>query len=246
MICKLCNHDKPNDTFGTYMVGKHGPYRRKQCKECVSKRDKAWREENAAWVKERDKQYWAEHREEYLAKKKRHWQRHRAKNLARCKANYQKNKIARREQSKQWHEANKDKVVAYSKEYRRKNWAKILAQKNHDKQAYRSTPKGHIHSAMSCYIYQALRDKKAGRKWETLVGYSVHDLMAHLESQFQLGMTWENYGQWHIDHIRPVASFSFVGPEDRAFKECWALSNLRPLWAAENIRKGNKWAASAA
>ena len=61
--------------------------------------------------------------------------------------------------------------------------------------------------------------------------------MAHLEKQFASGMTWKNYGEWHIDHIVPQASFNITSSDCDDFRALWALSNLRPLWAAENIRK---------
>jgi len=94
---------------------------------------------------------------------------------------------------------------------------------------------------MASQIYNALRANKAGRTWETLVGYTLQELKSHLEARFLPGMSWENYGAWHIDHIRPRASFTFTSPEDEGFKQCWALDNLQPLWAADNIRKGHKW-----
>jgi len=52
-------------------------------------------------------------------------------------------------------------------------------------------------------------------------------------------MTWESYGKWHIDHIKPIALFDYHCAEDSAFKECWSLNNLQPLWALENIKKGD-------
>lgn len=73
-----------------------------------------------------------------------------------------------------------------------------------------------------------------------LVGYSVSDLRAHLERQFSKGMSWEKFcdGQIHIDHIKPRSSFDLTDPAN--VKTCWCLSNLQPLWARDNIRKGNK------
>ena len=73
-----------------------------------------------------------------------------------------------------------------------------------------------------------------------LLGYSSRELKAHLESLFESGMSWENYGNgpgcWNIDHIRPVSSF-----EPGAFpREVNSLSNLRPMWAIDNRRKGKK------
>lgn len=50
-------------------------------------------------------------------------------------------------------------------------------------------------------------------------------------------MNWGNYGKWHIDHIKPICSFKINSYEDQAFKECWALQNLRPLWALDNLKK---------
>lgn len=95
---------------------------------------------------------------------------------------------------------------------------------------------------MRSRINNSLRSNgsKNGRKWEGLVGYSTQELKKHLEKQFIPGMTWENYGEWHIDHIIPVSAFNFSKPEDIDFKRCWALKNLRPLWASDNISKNDR------
>ena len=93
---------------------------------------------------------------------------------------------------------------------------------------------------MSCTIQAVLKGAKNRRHWETLVGYTTKDLKQHLEKQFKPGMTWENYGQWHVDHIIPKSAFSFTNPENPEFKKCWALANLQPLWENENCSKGGK------
>ncbi len=91
-------------------------------------------------------------------------------------------------------------------------------------------------------IYHCLIQDKHGRSWENIVGYTLNDLRNHLERHFEDGMTWDNYGKfgWHIDHIIPVSVFNFKSIHDIDFKRCWALSNLRPLWAEENWKKNNK------
>lgn len=81
---------------------------------------------------------------------------------------------------------------------------------------------------------------KRRRGWEALVGYTLQDLATHLERQFTKGMSWENRAKWHIDHIRPLSSFSFTSPDDPGFREAWALTNLRPLWKPENEKKQAK------
>jgi len=87
------------------------------------------------------------------------------------------------------------------------------------------------------------RKSKGGRKWRDILGFGPVELMAHLQSLFLPGMTWENYGYrgWHIDHKKPVCSFQFRTVDDPGFKECWSLTNLQPLWSLENFRKGGRY-----
>jgi len=86
----------------------------------------------------------------------------------------------------------------------------------------------------------ALRNNiKYGHATE-LLGCSIEYLRNHLEGQFIKGMTWDNYGLcgWHIDHIIPVSYFDHSDPEQQ--KRAWHYTNLRPLWAADNLKKSNK------
>ena len=90
-------------------------------------------------------------------------------------------------------------------------------------------------------IWTALNGQNKPARTADLVGCTVEDLRQHLERQFLPGMSWDNYGRdgWHIDHIRPCASFDLSDPEQQ--RQCFHYSNLQPLWAAENIRKGARW-----
>jgi hypothetical protein len=116
-------------------------------------------------------------------------------------------------------------------------------QREYQKRRRRESPAAAINARMSAGIKNSLGNGKNGRSWESLVGYTVADLMAHLEAKFLPGMSWDNRGEWHIDHRRPLTSFSFQTPDDPQFREAWALSNLQPLWAGDNLRKGGRWAA---
>jgi hypothetical protein len=69
-----------------------------------------------------------------------------------------------------------------------------------------------------------------------IVGCNPLQLKEHLEKQFVDGMTWENKGDWHIDHIIPLSS---AKTEDELYKLCH-YTNLQPLWAIDNIKKGKK------
>lgn len=78
------------------------------------------------------------------------------------------------------------------------------------------------------------------RAWQALVGYTITDLRTHVESLFQAGMTWDNYGEWHLDHIVPKYFFRYASESDLMFKACWSLPNLTPMWGNENVAKGIK------
>ena len=94
--------------------------------------------------------------------------------------------------------------------------------------------------AMHSGIYISIKKEKRKRKWEVLAGYTLSQLKEHLSSLFVDGMSWDNYGEWHIDHIIPKSFFDFKKPEDEGFKKCWELENLQPLWAKDNIIKKDK------
>lgn len=97
-----------------------------------------------------------------------------------------------------------------------------------------------LNAMIGAAIRKSLHATKDGRSWESLVGYSLHDLMQHIGRQFLPRMTWSNRGEWHIDHIVPLKFFRFNGPDDPSFKSAWALTNLRPLWRDENLRKSGR------
>jgi hypothetical protein len=106
---------------------------------------------------------------------------------------------------------------------------------------YQSDPRFAINSRVRSGILRSIATgSKSRRRWQILVGYDLATLMRHLERQFSPGMTWENRDEWHIDHIVPLASFSFETPDDPDFKAAWALTNLRPLWGPENNKKSAK------
>lgn len=126
-----------------------------------------------------------------------------------------------------WAENNKDKIRKIKRRYNEKQ---------------RNTVNGKINNSISALIRYSLRSNKNGKAWEIVVGYSLQMLKKHLEMQFKLGMTWENYGLkgWHIDHKIPISVFNFKTVDDIDFKKCWALENLQPMWAGENISKSNR------
>lgn len=94
---------------------------------------------------------------------------------------------------------------------------------------------------------QLWRKRRAKQKTliEERLGYSIDTLRAHLEALFVEGMSWDNHGAWHIDHKRPLSSFKITTFVCRDFRKAWALQNLQPLWAVDNMRKGARWSEAA-
>jgi len=87
-------------------------------------------------------------------------------------------------------------------------------------------------------VIHALQRNSKSAPTESLVGCTMEELKDYIESKFREGMTWDNYGEWHIDHIRPCASFDLSVDTEQA--KCFHFSNMQPLWAGDNIRKGSK------
>ncbi len=140
--------------------------------------------------------------------------------------------------NKKYYKKNKDVVLKKQKDYRKTPKCKELNRKK-SRKYYNEDKLSHCMSSM---IYQVLKSNKKGLHWETLVPYTLKQLRQHLEGLFQPGMSWDNHGRygWHIDHKIPKSKFKFNNSKDNGFQECWALENLQPLWAEENLRKNNK------
>ena len=102
----------------------------------------------------------------------------------------------------------------------------------------KSDPVFRLSRRVKAAVHLSLTNRIKHHKWEQLLGWTTTELKAHLEKRFEPWMSWDNYGEWHIDHIIPIAAFNYESPYDIDFKRCWALSNLRPLEARENLSKG--------
>lgn len=244
--CPRCGNLKYFDEFIKDKMKKNGLS--SCCKLCKKKyRDehktelkimfKNWRLNH----KEKQKEYrkkWCQNNPEYF-------KQYRVKNKKRIikKDNEwkEKNKERRIKYNNEWIAKNPEKRREYALKWRINNPDKAKNKSKKDSAKRRSTLRGKLNNTMSRSISMSLKNGiKARRHWEAVVGYTVEQLKMSLEKNFKTGMTWENYGQWHIDHKIPISVFNYETPEDIDFKKCWALSNLQPLWAKENIAKKNK------
>lgn len=138
------------------------------------------------------------------------------------------NKKHLRDAHTDWRNANREKVRKWARDYERTRRAE--------------DPRYRLIARTRTSVSTCLKERNIAKKSATfvLLGYTIEDLMMHLESLFTEGMTWDNYGEWHVDHKRPMTSFNFETTEDPEFHECWKLDNLQPLWGPDNLSKGTK------
>ena len=150
---------------------------------------------------------------------------------------YEKNKDKINNQKKKYREKNKDKVAKYMKEYAIENRGKL---KEYAYLKYNNDISFKLRMRLRGRLVNAIKqNNKSGSAVEDL-GCSIQELKDYLESKFTEGMNWDNWSKtgWHIDHIKPLASFDLTDPEQ--FKQACHYSNLQPLWATDNLSKGAK------
>lgn len=185
------------------------------CKKCSFERIQKWRNKNKERIKSVYKK-WKEKNRKHLAERQKKWR----------KENPEYN----------WRKNNKIRINEYQRKWRKRNSKKVSAWFRW----YRKNPKIKLDRNFGDKLRFSLKGKKAGRSWETLVGYTLQDLICHLEKQFDEKMSWDNYGSyWHIDHIVPKSWFPYQTAEEQAFKDCWALANLQLLEGQKNMIKSN-------
>jgi len=131
-------------------------------------------------------------------------------------------------------------MAEYLREYRKKNRAALNAASVIKRRArLKSDSAFRLLHRLRTRVWAALRRNVKSACTLELLGTTPDQLRMHLETQFRPGMTWENYGPvWHVDHRKPCASFDFTDPAQQ--RECFHFSNLQPLFATENLSKGNR------
>lgn len=191
-----------------------------RCMECSREKTRQIIKRDPGKKRERDRQYRIRNKEKLAAKRL----EKKEERAAGQKAWRDRNP----DYSQKWKKANPDKVRSYSKKMYERSW---------------QDPKFRIEASIRAGVNKGIRkgSKSARRTFEVL-GYSLSELMRHLEKQFEPGMSWDNHGihGWHIDHRIPLDAHNYETPDDVDFKKAWALQNLRPMWGVENISKHAK------
>jgi hypothetical protein len=157
---------------------------------------------------------------------------------------YSKNKEDIKEYYKDWAINNRENLREYHTEWRNDNRKSLRErQSSYEKIRRAEDPRYRLAARTRTAVWTCLKEANVAKyrsTFETL-GFTLEELMGHLEKQFVEGMTWENYGEWHVDHKIPMARFNFTSVEDPEFRLCWCLENLQPLWGPDNLSKGARF-----
>lgn len=203
---------------------------------------KAYREKNKKRLDVLKREYRKKNKDKINAKKKGYRESNKEK-LKKARDGYrEENKDRISEVTQAYRENNQKSIKKYNKEYSKR--PEIIERENNRKQLKRdSDPIFRLNNSLSFGVRYSLKNNnlsKNKRRWENLVGYKIEALKEHLENLFKEGMSWNNYGQWHIDHIIPLKFFKYDSTDDVEFKYCWSLYNLQPLWKKDNHCKNDK------
>jgi hypothetical protein len=237
-ICRKCGIEKDESCFYKRKCDKYGKERlHSNCKDCIIKCQVT---------------YYQENKETIIVRKKKHYQKNREKFLLKKSEYYQENKT---------------RILQGVKDYAKNNVEKIKIRKNKYRKNRRLNDYNfRIRTTISTHIGLCLKlngSSKVGKSCMKYLSYSIQELNDHLTLLFshpdnltddgQVWMTWSNWGKydpttwndndpttwkWQIDHIIPKSTFHYASMEDQSFKDCWALNNLRPFGAKQNLLDG--------
>lgn len=252
---KQCNKCKEIKPLTEYYKGKNykGGYRA-QCKVCIKevvdiyvennkdklkKAQKLWAENNKERRWQTSKMYYIKNKDNIKAKSKIYYIENRERLLKQSKKYHEENKEYLNKKYKQYHQKNKEKLNKRSRIHREQNKEYFNNyMSSWIKKRYSEDKMFRLKSNLRSRIYEYL--KKGGykktKKTRDILGCSIDFYKKHLQKQFKEGMSWDNHGEWHIDHIIPLAS---ANTKEELIK-LFHYTNTQPLWAEENIKKSDK------
>ena len=148
-----------------------------------------------------------------------------------------------KENHKNWSEKNREYLTEYHKQWRLENvdkWRKT--KRDYERNRKARDPLYKLISNFRTAIYQVLKESNVekNKHYFDILKYTPEELITHLENKFTDKMSWDNYGDWHVDHKLPITHFNIQEMGDSEFMKCWSLVNLQPMWGVDNIKKSNK------
>jgi hypothetical protein len=267
-ICSKCGLEKDKSCFSKGKRFRDGL--QSMCKDCakdyretnksiIANSKKTHYENNKNDILKYQKEYYKTNRDNILLVQKEYRENNKAKIAALNSLYYEENKLDVNLQHKEYYEKNKEKIVVAQKEYYTNNKEKVDSyRREYYKNRVQNDLFFRIRRRVSSQVWHFLFKNGLSKNNKSLckyIPYTIQELIEHLESLFEPWMTWDNYGSykiktwndndsstwtWQIDHIIPHSKFQYSSMEDKSFQECWALSNLRPYSAKQNLLDSNR------
>ena len=196
-------------------------------------------EERKLRKKERDKKYRESHKEQAKAYHEAWREKNRDRLREQARMNYHKNPQAHKARVDKYKASHIEQIKESRSRYKQENRQKCT---DYERIKRQTDPVYRFRSSFICLIRGYLRKKnyKGGKKTWEIVGCDFDAFLAHIQSQFEDGMTLENYGhgegEWNIDHIIPICT----AKTDEDIERLNHYSNLRPMWASDNYKRPRK------
>jgi hypothetical protein len=240
-ICTKCHVDKDISNFNKANGNTSTTYS-SRCKSCQSEYKKEYSKINSKKIKQKNVNDYQKNRDKLISKSKKYYQENKTHKNEYDKERYYGNLEKFREEGRQYYYDNKEACI----ERGRKNSAK----------KYKNDSIFKLRNRVSCEIKRALKklgSSKNGHSVLEFLPYSMQELKEHIEKQFESWMTWDNWSTyridkwddedqstwtWQLDHIIPQADLPYTSMATDNFQKCWALENLRPLSAKQNLLDG--------
>lgn len=224
-------------------------------KKTILEKQKIYAANNKDAISVFQKKYYEDNKDKLLDYQKSYYEDHLDDKLSYAKEYREQEdiKIKNAEYQKEYREDNGEKLSQYIQEYQLKNKDTLNEKK---KERKKNDIPFKLRTLISSYISAALKNSGTSKKDNSCLNYlpyTIQELRQHLEKLFEPWMTWNNYGKydkktwddnnmitwtWNIDHIIPRSNLPYTSMEDDNFKKCWALSNLRPYSAKQNMIDG--------
>lgn len=221
-LCTKCGFEKSLDAFHRCASKRDG--RVTVCKSCIAAYGRIYRPKTVEAKREADRLYRIKNKEAVKAGQKRYAEKNRKRICERAKEWQRNNPEAFKARRDKWTRDNKERVAEY-----KKRWVK-------EKRAL--DPVYYLTSLVQSQVNKAINSRGGvkPKKTSDYIGCDWDDLITHIERQFTNGMNWENRGEWHLDHIIPLSTADTVD----AVAPLLHFTNLRPLWAKDNLEKSDK------
>jgi hypothetical protein len=249
--CTKCGEELPESKFHKNCKAKDGLHH--QCKSCQNETTRKYYQANIKEIRQKRKEYYENNREQINECNREYNANHRKANRERNKRWYQANREEKLQKEKEYYENNREKIRQRHKEYNENN-KEYLNKKNkkwyqdnkkraikyrveYNKRQRQNNIQFRLAHNLRSRLYKAINNGQKSGSAVSDLGCTIEELKIHLESQFEEGMTWDNWAHdgWHIDHIKPLHMFDLTDREQ--FLEACHYTNLRPLWAKDNMSR---------